>query len=51
MDRFSLLLLEPGEIYFCDVGVTLHGDANATSPNPKEQVSQRRVSVFTPVMQ
>lgn len=24
MDRFSLLLLEPGEIYFCDVGVSLH---------------------------
>ena len=38
MDRFSLLLLEPGEIYFCDVGVTLHDDANATTPNPKEQV-------------
>lgn len=38
MDRFSLLLLEPGEIYFCDVAVTLHNDANATTPNPKEQV-------------
>ena len=28
MDRFSLLLLEPGEIYFTDVGVTLIRDPN-----------------------
>ena len=28
MDRFSLLLLEPGEIYFTDVGVTLIKDPN-----------------------
>jgi hypothetical protein len=38
MDRFSLLLLEPGEIYFCDVAVTLHLDANAPASNPKDQV-------------
>ena len=28
MDRFSLLLLEPGEIYFTDVGVTFIRDPN-----------------------
>ena len=28
MDRFNLLLLEPGEIYFTDVGVTLIRDPN-----------------------
>lgn len=29
MDRFSLLLLEPGEIYFTDVAVTLHRNPTA----------------------
>jgi hypothetical protein len=28
MDRFSLLLLEPSEIYFCDVSVTLLDEQN-----------------------
>jgi len=28
MDRFSLLLLEPSEIYFCDVAVTYLDDSS-----------------------
>ena len=39
MDRFSLLLLEPNEIYFEDFAVTAHID-------PDAKVSPKVISIF-----
>ena len=44
MDRFSLLLLEPGEIYFTDVAVTLIRDPNK-SVQEDRNVSRGRLKV------
>ena len=44
MDRFSLLLLEPGEIYFRDVAVKLIRDANKAA-NAEGNFSRRRLKI------
>lgn len=44
MDRFSLLLLEPHEIYFSDVAVTLYRDANK-APNAEGNFSRGRLKI------
>lgn len=44
MDRFSLLLLEPGEIYFSDVAVTLFRDINKPA-NDESNFSVGRLKI------
>ena len=44
MDRFSLLLLEPGEIYFTDVAVILIRDQNKPA-NAEGNFSRGRLKI------
>ena len=41
MDRFTLLLLEPGEIYFEDFAVTYHLNPNNKTSSENEEIRGR----------